>query len=155
MNNSLQRGLSLLEVLLSISIIAILIVMSVRLFSIAMLNTRVAESISQLKRLTRASYQWLETQSQQDFSNANGGTKITVNKLTSANLISAQDGTTPWGGTVTIKPNPNDKTQVRIIFANVPAHACKNLGREMENVAISATTPAQCNAAENTFIANF
>lgn len=53
-----QRGISLLEVMLSISVIALILVMATRFFYVASNNNKVNTAISQVAGLEAAMYSW-------------------------------------------------------------------------------------------------
>jgi type II secretory pathway pseudopilin PulG len=53
-----QRGISLLEVMLSISVIALILVMATRFFYVANNNNKVNTAISQVAGLEAAMYSW-------------------------------------------------------------------------------------------------
>jgi type II secretory pathway pseudopilin PulG len=53
-----QRGISLLEVMLSISVIALILVMATRFFYVASNNNKLNTAISQISGLEAAMYSW-------------------------------------------------------------------------------------------------
>ncbi|MCB1828573.1 MAG: prepilin-type N-terminal cleavage/methylation domain-containing protein, partial [Coxiellaceae bacterium] len=73
-----EKGISLLEMLLVLAIGAAIIMAAVRYFTITNRNARVTQAISQIKMLTKASYEWLSEQKQQDFSSVNGGVTVSL-----------------------------------------------------------------------------
>ena len=129
------KGISLLEMLLVITIGAAIIMAAVRYFGVTSRSMRVTQAIGQIKTLTRVSYQWLETQQQDDFAANAGGTAISLKALIEAGLLKDTDGDTkdPWAGDIRIEPG-SDPTRVNITLANVPQKACKFLSRQLDHI---------------------
>jgi type II secretory pathway pseudopilin PulG len=142
-------GYSLLELILVLSIAGIIIAVSLRFFNTASNNAKVSAAIHQIKTLTQASYNWLNLQSQKDFSNsepAGGGTRgdaITIDQLISTNLLNTQDKKNPWGGAVTLAPG-SDTNHVRITLNDLNKRACQQLIAAMNNKAFSESSQESC-----------
>lgn len=131
-----QHGISLLEMLLVISIVATVLVGTTRyLFSTA-LTLSVNQTIDQLQQGVGASYAWLRAAHQADFQGPDketGTTAISIDKLKQAGLVATAAGQNYWGGAVHILPaqNPN---QVEIELDQIPDAACLQLAGRMKNV---------------------
>ena len=148
------KGISLLEVLLVSAVGAIIITAAVRYFVITRRNMPVARAIQQIRTLTKLSYEWLEAQKQDDFSDANQGTTISMRQLVNAGLIENTPRNTkdPWGGKITIEPG-SDSSHVKITLIDLPQKACKNLARRLD--AISNTTMPDCSNANTNYSGEF
>ncbi|OGT64933.1 MAG: hypothetical protein A3J38_05120 [Gammaproteobacteria bacterium RIFCSPHIGHO2_12_FULL_45_9] len=142
-----QKGLSLIEVLLALTVSAMVIVMSTRYFWTANQAANITQATSQIQRITNASYQWLDANRQSDFAD------ITLTALVSANLISANDQTNPWGGTITASVGQSDPTHVRITLASVPQTQCQALVRALATTAY--TEISTCTADNTTYWGEF
>lgn len=149
-----EKGISLLEMLLVLAIGAAIIMAAVRYFTITNRNARVTQAISQIKMLTKASYEWLSEQKQQDFSSVNGGVTVSLQQLIDANLIkdTEHNKKDPWGGDISIAAG-SDPSRVRITLSHLPQKACKNLARRLDNV--SQTTIPPCSAPVNNYSGEF
>lgn len=113
---SKQRGISLLEVLLSLSVIAIILVMATRYYKSAQQSQQVSNALSMLSGIVTA-----ETQ----YAAANGNTYITGtvkgSTLTTAGYLPANFGTDPWGNAITIGSASPGYT---ISIGPMPAETC-------------------------------
>ena len=150
------KGISLLEVMLSLVIGTSIIVAGVRYYAVVNRGTQVDHAISQIRSLTSASYQWLQAQSQENFScdETDTCTAISLQSLIDAGLISSQEIDTkdPWGGDITLSPGA-DPTYVNISFTNVPLFACKQLSQKLQTV--SHMPPPTCSATLNNYTGEF
>lgn len=146
-----QIGLSLLEVLLSIGIIAVILLCGVYFFNEIKVDTGVTKSVTLLQKISRASYQWLQVQKQIDFCGATtnaptscpSGTAVSTAALINAGLISPYDecgGTpcllTPWGTPITteaaVGAGGSGPQYIRVILPKVPDMAtCIQLQQNM------------------------
>ena len=139
-----QTAISLLEILLCIAIMASIGMMAVRYFMITSQNAKVTHAITQIKTLTKASYEWLQAQRQADFKGY-GNTGITLQKLIDAGLITkAVERRNPWGGLITVQP-ARDASYVRITLYGLPRLACLHLSRQLKSINHS-TAKNQCPA---------
>lgn len=155
--NKKTRGISLLECLLAITLIATITLMAVRYYIITLRNTHVSQAISQVNRLTSASYEWLRLQNQSDFSGEDTGEAITTQTLLQAELIQPNTDTIdPWGGAITISPGITDPSYVAITLTNIPQKDCYNLTQQLQYINHSQTTNTCGNeAATNQFTGEF
>ncbi len=144
-----QHGLTLLETVLVISVISLILILSVRYFSVVQFNQKISQSISQLKTLSKASYQWLETARQSDFGSS--GTAIDMTQLRNVGLITAEDERDPWGGSITVGPG-TDASFVKITLEEVPKRACLNLRRRLSDIAHAQSSEDECKNGTRYFI---
>ncbi len=149
-----NRGISLLEMLLVLAIGAAIIMMAVRYFSVTRRDLTVTHAIRQIQTLTKASYEWLQAQKQANFSNNNGGEKIDLKDLITAELIENTDRDTkdPWNKTIIIAPG-NNPNNVKITLPNVPKKSCKNLARRLNGV--NKTDMPKCDSDRNDYSGEF
>lgn len=151
-----QHAISLLECLLSIIIIASISMMAVRYYIITMRDMRVSHTISQIKRLTDASYEWLQMQKQADFSGNNGGQAISIQQLVKDQLLKNQNDTiTPWGGAITISAAGDNPSFIKITLSNIPQLACRNLARQLEYINKDKFANTCANTQNNIFTGEF
>lgn len=133
-----QQGNSLLEILLVITVSSVLIMLAVRYFTVVDLNMRVARAISQIDRISRASYEWLEYDRKPDFS------EISSAALVNSGLVQPKDFKNPWGGAIQVSMG-SDNNHVRIQLDRLSQYACQDLNRHLQSIAFS--TPEQACAA--------
>lgn len=130
MNRSIakqQRGISLLEVLLSLTIIFIILLMATRYYETTEASAKANESIRMLNAVAAAADDWFVTY--KTYRSADGKVAITKQALIDMGDLPAAFGGTntanPWGGEITIVPK--DSTHVTIGFTKVPHAECLNL----------------------------
>lgn len=95
---SKQSGISLLEVLLSLSVIAIILVMATRYYKSAQQSQQASNALSILSGIVTAETQYAAA-------NGNQYATGTINKdhpLVKNGYLPSNFGTDPWGGTITI-----------------------------------------------------
>lgn len=149
------NGISLIECLLSLAIIASISLMAVRYYIVTTRDMRVSEAITQIKRITSASYEWLSIQRQNDFSGSDGGQTITIQQLVEDKLINdTKDTLTPWGGQVQVAPADDDSKYIKITFNNVPQQACHNLAQQLDYINKDKTNTCE-NKRGNVFVGEF
>src|SRR5579871_2442203 len=118
--HKMQQGISLLELMLSLSIIALILVLATRYY----LNTRTSQQVNEAAEMITSVYSagevWMQSANQlnddmmHEFLNNGSVPKDFANPKIN-----------PWGGdieTATISPS-----QLKIILKNVPVDACRNL----------------------------
>lgn len=127
-----QKGLTLLEVILAITIGVVIITYSIRYFMTVEFNYKVERTIKQIQVLAKASYQWLQMQRQADF--GSGSTAIDNSKLQAVGLITKADLVDPWGGTIVLQPGENPQ-YIKITLSGIPKSSCLNLWQKMRTVA--------------------
>ena len=148
------KGISLLEMLLVITIGTAIIMTAVRYFNVTSRDMRVTQAIGQIKTLTSASYEWLQAQKQDNFSNKDGGTEISMQQLIDTGLIDNSETTTkdPWAGTITVEPG-SDPTRIKIVLDQLPKKACKNLARRLDSISKISMPP--CAGVSNEYSGEF
>ena len=150
-----QIGISLLEVLLSLVIIATITTMAIRYFTVTNRSMRVSTSIKEIAHLTNLSYEWLQAQRQNDFSGKPTGTSISMQVLADTRLIGnlEREKYNPWGGTISIEPGANP-SYVKITLTHIPQKDCRAIVRQLKNINHLSDTP--CGSAYgNTFSGEF
>jgi len=143
-----QKGLGLLEVLLVIAITATILVMATRFFVVANDNLQVSQSITQIDKITKASYKWLAMHRMSDFSTDDG---VTMSDLVDSGLLTKRDERSPWGGEVTVEAG-TDPSHVLVTFLNVSQGNCKSLSQRLSSVAHTETLQEAC---EGTYAGEF
>lgn len=119
-----QRGIGLLELMLSLAIIAILLVMATRYFASARQGQEVASAISTIQAVSAASQSYFVAQG----NSWSGLTSVT--KLVAGGYLPSNASTTgPWGGAIMVTggADSSNPTAVRITIPNVPPAACTQL----------------------------
>jgi len=132
-NLSLQRGIGLLELMLSIIVITAIILGATKYYLGAKEEMRITQAIEIINNVAEAAYKWVEQYS--DFSGLTGGTGI--KPLIDAGLLPQSyggDKISPWGGKLIItKPGASDPGTVadlRVGFAGLgdkTSNSCKRL----------------------------
>lgn len=98
-----SNGVTLLELLLVLAVIAAAMFMTVRYFVIARTNYKVVQTIDRINTLVDASYKWVEGQPNFCGSPTSGCASpspnaISLQRLNDAGLISSGDMIDPWNG---------------------------------------------------------
>ncbi len=121
-----QRGIGLLELMLSLLVIAALIFLVTRYFTTTSESLKVSQGEEIVNTLTKASYHFLE--GQPDFKN------ISLSQLTQLGLIPNTfllANANPWHGSIDIKPS-SDNSKVVIILNGLPITSCNNLVEKLQ-----------------------
>lgn len=129
------KGISLLEVMLSLAIIAIILVLASRYFILAQNNTNMTQALNEIQNINAAAQNW--RLSHGDFSG------ISMQGLIDRNLLPATAENNPWGGKTDVTPSSANASQYTIIMRKIPRSACKNLLLEL-NTDAETTPPGQC-----------
>lgn len=126
-----QRGIGLLELMLSLAIIAAIILMATRYFTQASEASKVTQSTEIIATLINASYKWVE--GQPNFSD------ISIQKLVDDKILPPDwaNKKDPWGKLLTLKPHGNNN-QIRIIMDGAPLSACNSINDIMINQGVLA-----------------
>lgn len=124
LNKRRQRGIGLLELMLSLAIISVLLVMATRYYKSARQNQQVNDAISLVEAIIAASENWVIERD--DY---NG---INISDLITAGYLPRGSNKDAWHGTATVSSgmNPNEIT---ITFAGVPPSACLSLAYKLNN----------------------
>ena len=120
--------------------------MAIRYFNVSMRDTKVAESIRQMQFITKASYEWLQAQKQENFSNSPNGKNISMQALIDAGLVVPNHNTDyldQWGGKITVSPGSSPQ-YVQITLATIPKLACANLKRQMKPIVRVGSPVPKC-----------
>lgn len=137
-----ERGLSILEVLFSLAIMAVIFAMVANYYySQNKRYLEVGKAATQLQQLASVSYEWQTAQAQSDFS----GLSLAV--LQKAGLLDANDNYSqidPWGGAITLTADKQDAHYISITLPKIPNYACTNLRSRMANVAHSQSSADEC-----------
>jgi prepilin-type N-terminal cleavage/methylation domain-containing protein len=129
-----QRGISLLEVMLSLAIIAVVLVMATRYFGIATISSKVNQATSMISEIRQGYARYV-----MDTNDSVGGTLETLAKggyITKETGAGAKDGN-PWGGAIVMSIS----LPQTITFEGIPTKDCTNLanrfGVTCENGSVS------------------
>src|SRR5579871_4245828 len=124
---SKQCGITLLEVLLSLAIIAIILVTATRYFQSTHSSQQVNEAVKMLQSVVSASDNWYWTY--KSYQTANGS--ININALADMNLVPSDfaSSSNPWGGTISVTPEGDD--HVKIQLTQMDTNDCNNLQQVM------------------------
>ena len=119
-----QQGVTLLEVLLSLVIIALMILLATRYYlstnSSRQVNTASKMMVTSINAIDH--WRWIYRNIQNPYAN------LSTKALNDMNLIPDDfitDNANPWGGKIDIKDK--DKKQTEITMTNVPAKDCLSL----------------------------
>lgn len=123
-----NNGIGLLELMLSLTIIAILLVSATKYYAGARNSQQVNDGAQMVIAVYTAGQNWLR--SHDDLSGVTG-INIFVNDgsvpkdfmLASAN---------PWGGSIDAFVSPQSKTSLEIDLHQIPEEACYNLGQKIK-----------------------
>lgn len=146
-----QQGIGLLELMLSLAIIAILLIMATRYYQSARTSQQVNDGLSLTTAIVAASESWVLGQS--NFSN------LSISELKKQGLIPkeiADDGSnaTPWHTRLEVGPEQSDPGKVKIAFDNIPSSACLNMQTKLQSQ--MDTTKSACGtppSGKGTFVA--
>lgn len=102
-----QRGISLLEVMLSLAIIAIILVMATRYFGLASEGSKLNQGTSQISEIKSGLTQYI--------TNHGSLTGVTLQALSQEGLITTETGagTSPWNGTISVDGSGNISVDTR------------------------------------------
>lgn len=128
-----SKGISLLEVMLSLAIIAIILVMATRYFGLASRGAKVNDGTQQINEVRQGLTRWL-----QDNGTLSGAT---LPGMATAGYITSQTGSGqgPWGpGTITISPGTTNASIS--LSTGGDAAGCENLAKRFINIGGSCGT---------------
>jgi len=139
-------GLSLIELLLTLSIGLMIILGAEKYFSSVMNNQKIAKSMEDIRAIRAAASEWILAQPDYAGGSANCTSTpnncISMSVLYSAGLLPSSLGNglgkSAWHTNYTVSPAVNT-TQLKIEIANVPMAMCSSLTRAMSNQALSAS----------------
>ena len=143
-----QCGIGLLELMLSVAIIALILMMGLRYYYVVRNTERVSNALSMIRSVHDAAAQY--AQGQPNYL----GVSMTV--LNQAGLlpqdIKLGSGTNPWSGDITVTPTAVGglaNSSISIALTAVPVAACESMSTVLQAQSISTT----CNS--NNFIVVF
>lgn len=136
-----QQGLSLLEILCSLAIIAILATIVANFYATQNKTLlQVSKAAEQIQQLGNVSYEWQTAQSKLDF---NG---ISISALQDAGLLPtdnySQQG--PWGGLISLSADSSYPQYILITLENIPPEACSNLRDRLREIAHNQSSASEC-----------
>lgn len=146
-----QQGISLLELMLSLAIIAILLVMATRYYETTRMSQQVDEAAEMVTAVYAAGNSWLEsntTFNQPDMLQAFVNNGSVPADFKSANI-------NPWGGYVQV--TGISTKNLTMTMSNVPSTGCLNLAAKVSQKMPGSTTsctPDQTNPQVFTVIFN-
>lgn len=118
----MQIGISLLELMLTLVIIATILVASMRFFAVANENAKVSNAVTMIHEISDASFKWYEANPQFD------ATKFTLANLVTMQLLPNKykepDNINPWGGSVAIEGSGE---HFNVSMSNVSIKSCNML----------------------------
>jgi Tfp pilus assembly protein FimT len=125
-NRKSQRGIGLLELMLSLSIIAVLLVMATRYYLAARQEQQVNNAISMIHGIVAGTANWALGQQ------SGGYAGVSITELATGNFIPTSfngsgngGGADPWGGDLKVTSSSSNSYQVTM--SNVPTAACNYL----------------------------
>ena len=128
-NKQKSAGIGLLELMLSLGVIAVLLVMATIFFKPASQSQKVSEAISHIQAIDSAANRWSLTHA--NFNDVDSHFNVFINfGLLPAYF--ADDYINPWGGNITV-----DKAQdilLQIKMDQIPAAACKDLTFKLQSL---------------------
>jgi type II secretory pathway pseudopilin PulG len=136
-NKYRQRGIGLLELMLSLAIIALLLIMATRYYTTATQSQQVSSAVSMIQGIRAGAHVYY----------SQGGTPatLTMKALMDAGLVPKEFGAvggSPWQSTMTLAAAA-DKPPI-LTIPNVPAAACTMLGNMLKNQMTVSPVPTAC-----------
>jgi type II secretory pathway pseudopilin PulG len=138
-----QCGITILEILCSLAIMAIIFTTITYYYTQNQRYMAVSKAAAQIQQLANVSYEWQAAQAQADFAG------LSMTALQSSGLLNKIDNYTqidPWGGNMTVAPDPADPRYMRITLSKIPTNACANLRDRMTQTAHNQSSAADCNS---------
>ena len=119
------KGFTLLETLLVLVIIIAIILIAGRYYNQATESSKLSTTISKVKKITEASYEWVKIAKTFDSFDPNDPKKrtLSIQTLKDENLLSPNDDANPWGGTALQVASVN-ANKIRITISGVPTKVC-------------------------------
>lgn len=136
-----QAGIGLLELMLSLAIIAVLLIMATRYYSSAHSNQQISQAVDQFTSIAGAVRNW---RVDNPFEAVSG---LTVGKLNTDGYLPSSITSTsnPWRGSTTLKNQGGAKFTIEM--TNVPAETCDKLETRLQG---SFDPNATCNGTTMT-----
>jgi prepilin-type N-terminal cleavage/methylation domain-containing protein len=142
------KGFSLIEMIFVIVVAAMIALLAVRYFASSRFNLKVTSAVSQIQQITGASYQWLNTHAQLDFTGGDvpNGVAISMTELVNTECLGNNYTQDPWGGTIAVNADPSAPTLVKITLPGASLKACNNLKQRLANKAQSQIQTCTANS---------
>lgn len=124
--NRYRFGISLLEIMLSLAIIAVILIMATRYYAITRIAQQTNEASEMIIAIYSAGQSWMQTN--------DNFKKVTIYTFTEAGLLPADFAlatANPWGGAISIDPLGTDLQKLEVRLDNVPSKDCQNLLAKM------------------------
>lgn len=122
-----QRGIGLLEIMLVLSIAAVIIILSARYYQTTRQNQNTANTISIIGDIHKAAMTYAK---RKDYDSST----LNLPKLVESGLLSLSQAQNPWGGSVVLSPEGN---QAKIVFSGLPNTSCEDLSVRLKKSARS------------------
>lgn len=129
-----KLGISLLEVMLSLSIIAIILILALRYFDVALQEQKVTEANRMIQSTRSAASNWLV--SHDDYKG------MSLAALQQRDLL-PKNFNNPWGEVVTIEGDTSG-TFFTVKFYEMPYSACLNLAELFNPASDSSIVESKC-----------
>lgn len=124
-----QKGIGLLELMLSFTVIAILLVSAARYYNLTQSSEKVHEAMNMIVAVYEAGESWL--QSNADFTGVSLTTFINNGTLPKDY---ANQNVNPWYGNIIAQISPKGNKQSLIVaLSNVPLTDCNNLREKLKH----------------------
>lgn len=117
------KGVGLLEMMLALAIIAVIILMATRYFTVANLSQQVNSAISQIENVASGAQKWWDANNH-DFTNLDS-----IDELVDKGYINKDLKTNAWGGPIKIQGE--SENVARIEFDEIPPQACANMANKL------------------------
>lgn len=140
-----RRGIGLLELMLSLAIIAILLVMATRYFTQARRGQQIAAAIQQIQGISAAYHSYYLASS--------GKPASDINFLITNGYLPTGEDTNPWGGPNTVSASSVQPSYANVSLSGLPNTECNMLVTAVKNLVPQGGNPANC--AGGTFSGDF
>lgn len=136
----ISQGLTLLETLAGLVVASLVLLVAIHTYRLVTYHLRLERAVEQVQLLTQASYRWLNSQSQGDFSGHDSGTDISLTQLIQTGLVHPEMGQSslynPWGGAVAVNP-ASDARHVQIVSSGLLTQTtCLALAQRLKPVTL-------------------
>ena len=144
------KGIGLLELMLSLAIIAILLVMATRYYSATTRSQRVDDTIQLLGEVETAVNSALSNGDVTKYSLLTDPSLLVTNGYLSQARVTSDKKSikSPWGDVVAW--SAADNTGVELTFSNVPDQQCKDLGKKFYGDATGSASTGGCVSGSGT-----
>lgn len=140
-------GIGLLELMLSLAIIAILLIMATRYYQSTSQSQKVNQAAGDIQAILAAAA---------NYNAGNPGGVFTISKLISSGYLPSSMGSSaananPWGGAYTAVNTAGNPTQVTITLTLIPTTACNALDSLMTSNYVAAKASCTSNTYSGLF----